>query len=62
MLLTQFLSRRWLLASLLVIAALGVLIRLGFWQIDRLHQRREFNRAGDGSGRSSCPAADWGYT
>lgn len=43
MLLKHFFSRRWLAASLLVIAALGVLVRLGIWQIDRLHQRREFN-------------------
>jgi surfeit locus 1 family protein len=36
-------KRRWFLTTLLVIAALGVLIRLGLWQLDRLHQRREFN-------------------
>ena len=34
---------RWLLPTLLVIAALAVLIRLGFWQLDRLSQRREAN-------------------
>jgi surfeit locus 1 family protein len=36
-------SRRWFLTTLLVIAAVGVLIRLGVWQLDRLAQRREFN-------------------
>ena len=36
-------KRRWFFTTLLVIAALGVLIRLGVWQLDRLHQRREFN-------------------
>jgi len=33
----------WLLTTLLVIAGVGVLIRLGFWQLDRLDQRRAFN-------------------
>jgi surfeit locus 1 family protein len=36
-------SRRWILTTLLAIAAIGVLIRLGVWQLDRLAQRREFN-------------------
>jgi len=35
--------RRWLLTTLLVIAAVGVLIRLGLWQLDRLAERRAFN-------------------
>jgi surfeit locus 1 family protein len=41
--LRRMLSRRWILATLLVIAAMGVMIRLGIWQLDRLEQRRLFN-------------------
>ena len=26
-------------ATLLVLAAVGVMLRLGFWQLDRLHQK-----------------------
>ena len=36
-------SRHWLVATLLVIAAMGVLVRLGIWQLDRMHQRQAFN-------------------
>jgi cytochrome oxidase assembly protein ShyY1 len=36
-------SRRWFLTTLLALAAVGVLIRLGIWQLDRLSQRRAFN-------------------
>lgn len=36
-------SRRWLLATILVICAAAVMMRLGFWQMDRLEQRRAFN-------------------
>lgn len=36
-------SRKWILATLLVIAATGVMVRLGFWQLERLEQRRAFN-------------------
>lgn len=36
-------SRRWLLTTLLVIAAVAVMARLGIWQLDRLEQRRQFN-------------------
>jgi surfeit locus 1 family protein len=36
-------SRRWILTTLLVIAALGVLIRLGIWQLERLEKRQAFN-------------------
>ena len=43
MLLLKLLSRRWWYATLLVIAAGAVLIRLGLWQLDRLEQRRVFN-------------------
>lgn len=36
-------TRRWWLTTLVVIAGVAVLIRLGFWQLDRLEQRRAFN-------------------
>lgn len=39
----RFLTIRWILTTLLVIAAIGVMIRLGFWQLDRLEWRRAFN-------------------
>jgi surfeit locus 1 family protein len=40
---SKLFSRRWWLTTLLVIAGVAVLIRLGFWQLDRLEQRRAFN-------------------
>jgi surfeit locus 1 family protein len=36
-------SRRWLLATILVLFATAAMTRLGMWQIDRLVQRRAFN-------------------
>jgi surfeit locus 1 family protein len=36
-------SRSWLKTTILVIAAVLVMVRLGFWQLDRLTQRRSFN-------------------
>ncbi len=36
-------SRRWLLASVLVLIAAAVMVRLGIWQLDRMHQRQAFN-------------------
>jgi len=36
-------SRRWFLTTLLAIAAVGVLIGLGIWQLNRLAQRRASN-------------------
>lgn len=42
MLLRPF-SRRWWKTTLLVIVAMGVMTRLGIWQLDRLRQRRAFN-------------------
>jgi surfeit locus 1 family protein len=36
-------SRRWILTTLLVVAAMGVMARLGIWQLDRLEGRRAFN-------------------
>jgi surfeit locus 1 family protein len=41
--LRAILSRRWWKATLLVILAMGVMVRLGIWQLDRLAQRRAFN-------------------
>lgn len=38
-----FFSWRWLLTTLLALAAVALLIRLGMWQLDRLAQRRAFN-------------------
>lgn len=38
-------SRQWLLPTIAVIAGMIVLARLGFWQLDRLDQRREKNAA-----------------
>lgn len=37
-------NRRWWWTTLLVIAGVFVLIQLGFWQLDRLEQRRAYNR------------------
>lgn len=37
------LQPRWLLLTLLVILALGIFVRLGFWQLDRLAGRRARN-------------------
>ncbi len=39
----QFASLRFWITSFLVLLAVGVLIRLGIWQLDRLEQRRAFN-------------------
>jgi surfeit locus 1 family protein len=39
----RIISRKWLLATVLVIAGVAVLVRLGIWQLDRLHTRRAFN-------------------
>jgi len=39
----NLLSRKWLIATILVILAALVCIRLGFWQLDRLAQRRASN-------------------
>ncbi len=36
-------SRAWVLATLLVLAGTAFCIRMGFWQLDRLEQRRAFN-------------------
>ncbi|HEX7394409.1 MAG TPA: SURF1 family protein [Anaerolineaceae bacterium] len=34
---------RWILSGLLVLVLVGVMIRLGFWQLDRLAERRALN-------------------
>src|SRR3990172_7074058 len=39
----KILSLRWLLTSVLVLAAVAVMIRLGIWQLDRMSQRLTFN-------------------
>jgi surfeit locus 1 family protein len=36
-------SRQWRVATLLVILAIGVQVRLAFWQLDRLQERRAYN-------------------
>jgi len=36
-------SRRWLLTTLVVLAGMAVLVRLGLWQLDRLEQRQARN-------------------
>ncbi len=38
-----FRTRRWILTTLLILVGIAVTIRLGFWQLDRLAQRRAFN-------------------
>lgn len=43
MLLRKMFNRKWWFATLLVIAATLVMIRLGIWQLDRLEGRRAFN-------------------
>jgi len=35
--------RRWFLATLIVISAVAVMVRLGIWQLERLETRRAFN-------------------
>ncbi len=37
------LTPRWIITTLLVIAAVAVMARLGFWQLERLEERRAFN-------------------
>ncbi|MGE5463099.1 MAG: SURF1 family protein [Syntrophothermus sp.] len=43
MFLLKMFQRKWLLATLLVVAGAALCIRLGIWQLDRLAQRRAFN-------------------
>lgn len=39
----SFFTLRWIMTTLLVLAAMAVFVRLGFWQLDRLAQRRASN-------------------
>jgi surfeit locus 1 family protein len=41
--LSRMFSRRWLLATILVLAGMALCVRLGIWQLDRLDKRRAFN-------------------
>ena len=41
--LERMVSRQWWKTTLLVLAAVIVMVRLGFWQLDRLAQRKAFN-------------------
>jgi surfeit locus 1 family protein len=43
MFLLKMFQRKWLLATLLVVAGVALCVRLGIWQLDRLDQRRAFN-------------------
>jgi surfeit locus 1 family protein len=43
MLLLKMFQRKWLIPTLLVLAGTALCIRLGFWQLERLEQRRAFN-------------------
>lgn len=42
-LLKAIFSRRWIVATMLVIVGMAVMMRLGVWQLDRLAQRRAAN-------------------
>ena len=44
MFLLKLFQRKWLLATLLVVAGAALCVRLGIWQLDRLAQRRAFNQ------------------
>lgn len=39
----RFFSRRWLAATVIVVFGVGLCVRLGIWQLDRLDARRAFN-------------------
>jgi len=52
----RFLTPRWILTTLIVIFGVGVLIRLGFWQMDRLEWRRAFNSRA--TGQLNAPPLD----
>ncbi|MFT3895644.1 MAG: SURF1 family protein [Anaerolineales bacterium] len=43
MLLLKMFTRKWILATLFVLAGTALCVRLGIWQLDRLEQRRAFN-------------------
>ena len=56
--LRRMFSRKWLLTTILVIAAMAVMARLGIWQLDRLHQRRAFNARGVSADRPAALDAE----
>lgn len=39
----KLVNRRWIITTILVLVAAGVMVRLGIWQLDRLQQRKAFN-------------------
>ncbi len=39
----QLLSFKWILTTILVVVAVGVMVRLGIWQLERLKWRQAFN-------------------
>ena len=41
--LKRLFTRKWIAATVLAILAVGIMVRLGIWQLDRLEQRRSFN-------------------
>lgn len=41
--LTTLFSRKWIILTVLVVIAIGVMVRLGVWQLDRLQERRAYN-------------------
>ena len=43
MIFLQMFRRKWILATILVVIVAVVFVRLGFWQLDRLAQRRALN-------------------
>ena len=43
MLIKKIFSREWIITTILVVFGVGLCIRLGIWQLDRLEQRRAFN-------------------
>ena len=43
MLVGRLFSGKWIVATILSTVAIGVMVRLGIWQLDRLEQRRAFN-------------------
>jgi surfeit locus 1 family protein len=54
--LRRFLTPRWIIGHLVVLVVGGVFMRLGFWQLDRLEQRRVSNDAI--SDRMALPVTD----
>ena len=43
MIVRKVFSKKWIIPTILVAIGVAFLIRLGFWQLDRLDQRRAFN-------------------